>query len=162
MKGDKGLLLKEELYQKLYAPDIEEVPGLKELLRQLRARNLKLAIATTAPEMNRSFGLRALGLTDAFDAILGDEHATHGKPHPDIYLKTAKRLNVDPAHCLVFEDTPVGVEAGKKAGMRVVGLLTTHSPQDLNEADLRVKDFTQLVLQRPLNLMTKDQKNQAQ
>ena len=138
---------KESIYQELYAPDIKEVQGLRNLLEQLKQRNIKLAIATTAPAGNREFGLKALGLNDTFEVILGDEHVNRGKPDPEIYLETAKKLGVDPTHCLVFEDSPVGVQAGKNAGMRVVGILTTHTAEELGAADQHVNDFAQLELQ---------------
>jgi beta-phosphoglucomutase len=138
---------KEHIYQELYTSDIEEVPGLAKILEDLKSRNIKLAIATTAPETNRQFGLEALGLTDSFEVILGDEHVTRGKPDPEIYVETAKQLGVDSSQCVVFEDSPVGVEAGKNAGIKVVGLLTTHSNEELAQADLHVRDFTQIELQ---------------
>lgn len=133
---------KEGIYRELYAPDIKEVSGLFDVLELLKSHNKKLAIATTAPRKNREFGLEALHLTDTFPVILGDEDTTKGKPDPEIYLETAKRLAVEPNKCLVFEDTPPGVQAGKSAGMTVIGILTTHSKEDLSEADYCIKDFT--------------------
>lgn len=133
---------KEGIYRELYAPEIKEVPGLFEALRVLMDNNKKLAIATTASRKNREFGLRALRLTETFPVILGDEDVTKGKPDPEIYLETAKRLGVEPARCLVFEDTPSGVQAGKNAGMTVIGIMTTHSKEELNAADYWVNDFT--------------------
>ncbi len=135
---------KEGIYRELYASDIKEVAGLFETLQVLKAQNKKLAIATTAPRKNREFGLEALHLGGTFPVILGDEDVTKGKPDPEIYLETAKRLGVDPSRCLVFEDTPPGVASGKNAGMTVVGIMTTHSEEDLHLADYWVKDFTSL------------------
>jgi beta-phosphoglucomutase len=68
----------------------------------------------------------------------------HGKPHPEIYLKTAEELKVDPNQCIVFEDSPPGVQSGKDARMKVIGLLTTHTSGDLQNADLHIRDFTHL------------------
>lgn len=138
---------KEALYRELYKPEIQEIRGLTELIRQLHNKNIKIAIATTAPEKNRTFGLEALHLTQTFDVILGDEHVTHGKPDPEIYLETAKRLRIDPASCLVFEDSPPGVNAGKNAGMTVVGIVTSHSKDELQRADYIINDFTEIELQ---------------
>lgn len=135
---------KEALYRELYAPVIEEVPGLKKILKELREHNKKLAIATTAPKKNREFGLTALDLNDSFSVILGEEHVIHSKPAPDIYLETAKQLGVAPEKCIVFEDSPPGVTAGKAAGMKVIGILTTHSKEDLKDADYQVSDFTHI------------------
>jgi beta-phosphoglucomutase-like phosphatase (HAD superfamily) len=77
---------------------------------------------------------------------LGDEHVTQGKPHPEIYLATAKELGVAPSECLVFEDSPPGVASGKSAGMTVVGILSSHAPGELKDADYAVDDFTQIQL----------------
>lgn len=135
---------KEGIYRELYVPHIKEVPGLFEILQVLKKNRKKLAIATTAPEKNRVFGLKALNLTGTFPIILGDEHVSKGKPDPEIYLETAKKLNVEPSRCLVFEDTPPGVQAGKNAGMTVIGIMTTHSKEENNMADYLVNDFGQV------------------
>lgn len=135
---------KEELYQQIYKDDIREIEGLSNLISLLRQKGLKLAIATTAPKTNRDFGLKALGLTNAFDVILGDEDVTCGKPHPEIYLKTAEKLEVEPEECLVFEDTPVGVEAAKNAGMRVIGILTSYTEDELKQSELVVDNFDKI------------------
>lgn len=64
--------------------------------------------------------LDALGLTPYFETIVAMEDVEHGKPAPDPFLEAARRLGVEPAECLVFEDSPTGVEAAKAAGMRYV------------------------------------------
>lgn len=135
---------KESIYRQLYAPEIKEIQGLSSILQILKNKNLPLAIATTAPEKNRIFGLKALGLDGVFEVILGDEHVSKGKPDPEIYLETAKKLNVRPENCLVFEDTPFGVESGKSAGMTVVGLLSTHTKEELEKADYLINDYSEI------------------
>lgn len=132
---------KEGMYRALYAKAITEISGLTKVLKELQLQNKKLAIATTAPKANRDFGLEALGLTDIFLVILGDEHVTNGKPHPEIYLKTAEQLEVQPNRCLVFEDSPPGVKAGINAGMKVVGVLSTHAKEDLRDADYFIHTY---------------------
>ncbi len=135
---------KESIYRELYAPEIKAVVGLTDAISSLEKNGKKLAVATTAPKGNRDFGFKALDLENTFDIILGDEHVVNGKPNPEIYLETAKKLNIDPSRCIVFEDSPPGVEAGKRAGMTVIGILTTHSEEDLKNADYLVNDFTQI------------------
>jgi HAD superfamily hydrolase (TIGR01509 family) len=137
---------KEAIYRELYAPDIEEVTGLIKFIDDLQGRNIRTAIATTAPAKNREFALQSLGLEDRFEVILGDEHVVNGKPNPEIFLSTANELSVDPSECIVFEDSPPGVKAGKNAGMVVVGLLTSHASDELSEADYLVNDFTDINL----------------
>lgn len=137
---------KEEIYRELYKPDIKEVTGLSSLIEQLKKRKLKLAIATTAPRKNREFGLEALGHMNTFEVIVGNEDVTRGKPDPQIFLEAAKRLNVKPHQCLVFEDSPVGVDAAVHAGMRVIGIGTSHSEEELHKAETVVEDFSQITL----------------
>jgi beta-phosphoglucomutase len=138
---------KETLYRKLYAPHIKEVKGLTAIVNRLKKSGIKVAIATTSPKKNREFVLEKLSLTKAFPVIVGSEHVLHGKPDPEIYIKTAKKLKVDSKECLVFEDTPVGIEAAKNAGMRVIGILTRHSEEELRAADLATNDFTKIIFE---------------
>lgn len=135
---------KEGVYRELYASDIEPIAGLHDVLNTLQKAGKKLAVATTAPKDNRDFGFKALGVENVFSVILGDEHVTKGKPHPEIYLETAKKLQINPSRCIVFEDTPPGIQSGKDAGMKVIALLTTHTKEDNKFADYFVKDFTEV------------------
>ncbi len=135
---------KEDIYRELYTLDIREINGLSDIIAQLQSKGVTLAIATTAPEKNRQFGLHALGLENKFTVILGDEHVSKGKPDPEIYVQTAKMLNINPENCLVFEDSPPGVAAGKHAGMRVVAILSTHTKEQLHEADYFVHNYTEI------------------
>ena len=137
---------KESVYRELYKPKIKEVPGLTDMILKIKKLSIKLAIATTAPKANRDFALRELHLENYFDVILGEEDVKKGKPDPEIYLKTAELLNIGPKACLVFEDSPAGLQSGKGAGMKVVGLATSHSNEDLSGADLIVEDFSKLEL----------------
>ena len=137
---------KEALYRELYRPHIEEVEGLTALVEKLHAKNIQTAIGTTAPAKNREFVLQSLGLEGRFAVILGDEDVTHGKPHPEIYLSVAKALAIPPKQCVVFEDSPPGIEAGKNAGMVVIGLTTSHGADELAGADYMVHDFRDITV----------------
>jgi beta-phosphoglucomutase len=137
---------KEAIYRELYKPDIQEIEGLTRIIDALHQRGIRTAIATTAIAKNRDFALETLGLEGKFEIILGDEHVTHGKPNPEIYLSTAKELGVSPAECIVLEDSPPGVEAGKAAGMVVIGILSSHAAEELNQADYVVEHFNQIKL----------------
>lgn len=138
---------KEAIYRELYKSDIKEVGGLTRFVDQLARAGVKLAIATTAPKDNRNFALESLALEGRFEVILGDEHVTNGKPHPEIYLSTAKMLGVEPRECIVFEDSLPGVESGKAAGMTVVALLTSHGENELSQADSVINDFSEVAVQ---------------
>jgi beta-phosphoglucomutase len=137
---------KEALYRELYKDEIEEVSGLSEFINKLQDLEIPIAIATTAPLLNRKFLLSSLGLEGRFKTILGDEHVAKGKPDPEIYLSTAKSLEVKPEKCLVFDDSLPGARAAKSAGMTVVALLTSQNAENLPEADYTVNDFSEVEL----------------
>jgi len=132
---------KEELFRTLYDKDIKALDGLPAFLASLRHLEIPTAIATSAPRSNVDFTLAKTGLRKYFDTILDDSFVKEGKPHPDIYLKTAAALNFDPTHCIVFEDSLAGVESGRNAGCKVVGVSTTHSEDELGDAAMVIKDF---------------------
>jgi beta-phosphoglucomutase len=134
---------KEELYRKLYLPHIRPVDGLIPLLNEFRNKGLKLSLATSAPPPNVDFVLDALGIRGYFDCIVDATMVDKGKPHPDIFLKAAFCVGEAPSQCLVFEDANAGLEAARRAGCSVVALLTTHSREELGEADAYISDFTQ-------------------
>ena len=82
--------------------------------------------------------LGAMGLTYCFEALMGKEDVERHKPDPDIYLRTAARLGVPPAMCVVIEDSDLGIGAAKRAAMRCVGVANTLPAERLAEADLVV------------------------
>jgi beta-phosphoglucomutase len=118
-------LEKDALYRDLYGPHRAAIDGLDQLVTGARQRGVKLAVATSAPPLNIVFTLDELELRARFDTVVGAVDVARGKPHPDVFLKAAERLGVDPAACIVFEDAPMGVEAARRAGMRAVVITTT-------------------------------------
>lgn len=132
---------KEALFRELYANDIKPVQGLISFLEKLDKIQAPKAIATSAPRANVDFTLNKTGITHFFRTILDESHVEKGKPDPQIYLKTAAALKMDPKKCIVFEDSLSGVTAGKMAGCRVVGITTTHTPEELAECDLVIDNF---------------------
>lgn len=141
---------KEALYRKLYRGSIAPVKGLRRFLAHLRREGVILALATSAPPKNVKFILAATGLRGHFRTIVDDTDVRQGKPHPEIYLKTAARLRVKPSSCIVFEDSLSGIASAKSAGMRVVAITTTHARKELARADLVIDDFSRLRLDSPV------------
>ncbi len=92
-------------------------PGVPELLAFLDGRGLKLGVATSAQRASVERYLGRAGLLDRFGAIATRADIERPKPHPDVYLEAARRLGVDPARCLAFEDSNIGIEAAHAAGM---------------------------------------------
>ncbi len=111
---------KESLYQRLYEPVIEAGRGLIKLLEYLKKNGIPAAIATSAPENNLSFVLRKLDFSHYFEACVHSGMIGPGKPNPEIFLKSAALLQVEPANCLVFEDSKAGLLAADKAGMKSI------------------------------------------
>lgn len=147
---------KELLYQELYKPHIQPLAGLKEFLQILDNQAIPKAIATSAPRINVDFTLGYTGLSGFFSTILDESHVSHGKPNPEIYLKAAAALQLPPEQCIVFEDSLSGVAAAKAAGCKVVGVLTTHSADELAHTDMTIEDFTNLQpekIYRQINLL---------
>jgi len=118
---------KEVQYRSIYGPHLQPVAGLPEFLQRSRDAGLKTAVATSAGPDNIAFVLEGLGLMETFTAVVGAQDVQNGKPHPDIFLTAAQRLQVPPAACLVFEDSPAGIEAARRAGMDTVVVQTALS-----------------------------------
>jgi beta-phosphoglucomutase len=78
---------------------------------------------------------------------------SHGKPDPEVFLKAAERLELEPQRCLVFEDAYVGIEAGHAAGMKVIAVTTTHMAEELRAADLVVRRLDELSLEQTEELL---------
>lgn len=130
---------KEALYRELMRPQLERwlVPGVRSFLAAYSA--VAKAVASNAERANIDFVLGEAALGSHFAHIVDGHQAERPKPFPDIYLAAAKLLGVDPANCIVFEDSLAGVQAAHEAGTRVVGLTTT-LPQ-LPRVSLAVGDF---------------------
>jgi sugar-phosphatase len=111
--------------------DIVALPGAAELLRALPAE--KWTVVTSCTRRLALVRLRAAGLPIAAKLVTSDD-ITNGKPHPEPFLQGAKLLGFAPAQCVVFEDAPAGIRAGKAAGTRVIALQTTEQDNFLRQA----------------------------
>lgn len=134
---------KEEIYREIYAGKVQEVKGLTPFLKDLKAKGFVIAVATSGPMENIKFILKETGTEAYFDVLVDAFMVENGKPHPDIYQKAAKQAGADPENCIVFEDSPQGIESGNAAGMKVIGLSTTHSPEKLENTVHILDDFTE-------------------
>jgi len=130
---------KEAIYRDLMRPQLEAnlVPGVRTFLA--RHDGLPMAVASNAERPNVEFVLDSSGLAAHFRVALDGAQVERPKPAPDIYLMAADSLQTAPSNCIVFEDSMPGVDAALAAGMRVVGLQTTHD--ELAGVDLGVNDY---------------------
>ena len=120
-------LAKEARYRELVrSKGLELLPGVLDWLRQLKADRWLQAIATSSPRGNLDAVFVAVEIEKYFEAVISSEEVRSGKPNPDVFLAAAGKLGVSPEHCIVVEDAPAGIEAARRAGMRSVGVRTTH------------------------------------
>lgn len=122
------------------------MPGVERVVRELHSRGLTLAITTSAAGDAVDLLLRRFGIRELFALIVDGTEVRAGKPDPEGYLLTARKLGVAPKDCVVFEDSQVGVFAAKAAGMYCVAVRNPHArtPQDLTAADVVLGSFEQL------------------
>lgn len=104
------------------------------------------AVATSAPRANLDLIIGVLGIGGQMQSQLASEDVSKHKPDPEVYLKSAANLGLKPEECLVFEDSFSGASAGINAGMKVVGVLSSHTKEELPTCDLYIEDYKNLDL----------------
>lgn len=108
-----------ELYEELIENGVPEKPGMQQILKDLRAKGIKIALATSGVRKRVLHHLQQASIEHAFDAIITGDMVKHSKPAPDIYLTAAEALGVSPADCIGVEDSHNGVRSAHAAGMHV-------------------------------------------
>jgi beta-phosphoglucomutase len=140
---------KEAIYREFATERLELIAGAREFALAARAAGRKLAVCTASTLPNMALAFERHGIDGWVDTITSPADGLRGKPHPDIFLEAARRLNVDPADCVVFEDAPLGVEGARRAGMKAVALTTTLPAEAFAEFGNLIAiapDFTSLSL----------------
>ena len=125
---------KRDHYVRLSRQGMRAVPGVGGFVTELVRRRMPLAVGTSASSYDVDHLLHAVGLLKHFPVVVTADDVTFGKPDPEVYLLAARRLRADPAHCLVFEDSTVGIQAARAAGMRAVGVATAYAEAELRAA----------------------------
>lgn len=120
--------------------DIQPIPGARELVMSLPPERWTVVTSAGRELAQRRLGVVGIGLPA--NAVTSED-IPRGKPAPDGYLLGARRLGVPASECLVVEDTPPGLAAGKAAGAKLLGVTTTHLPDQLGQADFLVPDLQQ-------------------
>lgn len=124
-----------------YKEQVSLKTGALEFLKLLKEKGKKLGIATSNSTQLTELCLNSLNISSLFDVVITGSDIKTGKPAPDIYLENAKRLKVLPERCLVFEDIPVGIMAGKNAGMKTCAVADEYS-RDLTDEKLELSDYS--------------------
>ena len=135
--------------QEKYLYEIKAKPGAKEYISFLKEKGIKIGCATSNDRRLAMAALQPHGWTSKVDALRTACEVNAGKPAPDIYLKVAAELGVAPENCLVFEDIPNGMRAGKAAGMTVIGVEDERAKEYKEEidtiCDYFIKDYYELL-----------------
>lgn len=133
---------------RLYEEGITFIDGFTEFHKELVARKLKSAIATNANKKTLEITNKILNLKRFFGNHMYciDDIDYKGKPEPDIYLYTAKKLEVDPQECIAIEDSTPGIEAAQRAGMFCIGINTAHNRKSIEQADLIIEGYKDIDL----------------
>lgn len=141
---------KEAVYREIFSPIFAEVAGFKAFFNLAHGRGLKLGVGTAGDRHNQAFAYQHLQMSVAPLTTVGGDEGLPGKPEPAIFLEAARRMGVEPARCIVFEDAPLGIEAARRAGMRAVGIASSHHPDELTGPHVLtvVPDYNALIASR--------------
>lgn len=123
--------------------------GVKELLQLLKEKGIVMGIATSNSRILTEAVLESQGISEYFGAIVTGSEIIKGKPEPEVYLTAADKLKINPEACLVFEDLPFGIMAGKRAGMKTCAIDDEYSAKIWNEkvllADYSIKSYKEIL-----------------
>ncbi|TFF37566.1 HAD family hydrolase [Mucilaginibacter psychrotolerans] len=133
---------KQMFYQREFLPYLKAISGLEDFLAELKNAGVKMAVATSSDMADVDFIFDAVPIGQYFDAIITGDMVQEPKPSPLIFLKAAELLDTPPARCVVFEDSAAGLQAGNSAGMKVVGITTSHPAEKINQvASLAINNY---------------------
>ena len=124
---------KEIQYRAEFKPFLRLIDGLDLFLEKAKANGWKMAIGSAAIMSNVDFVLDGLQIRHYFDAVISADEVQNSKPDPETFLRGAAALQADPAHCIVWEDAPKGVESALNAGMKSVVLTTMHEAHEFSQ-----------------------------
>ncbi len=144
---------KQALYRESLQRNLPAMDGAVQLIDGLVEAGLVLAVGSSAPPANVEMTLERLGRRQAFSAIVTGSDVTRGKPDPRVFLLAAQRMGLEPSHCAVIEDAPVGIEAAVTGGMTAIALLGTAPADRFTQAHLVVNSLHQLSPKRIADLI---------
>ena len=140
---------KEALYRVEFKPYLKLIDGLEDFLMMASNQHKKMAIGSAAINENINFVIDNLNIRHHFTAIVSANDVVKSKPHPETFLKCAEKLGLHPNDCIVFEDTPKGVECALNAGMKTIVILGEHEQDEFAHFDNVlecIREYAQLVM----------------
>lgn len=129
------IMQKELLYQDEFRPHLKLIKGLEAFLAHAKSAGIGLAVGTAAPKTNVDYVLDGLDLHAYFPVVIGAEDVKTSKPDPEVFIRCAEMLHATPENCIVFEDSPKGVEAAKNGGMKAIAITSFHPATDFDHLD---------------------------
>jgi len=146
---------KEAALRDKISADLKPLSGVLPLMKELKQRGVKMAVASSAPVENIKLVLNILKLTDDLPVIISEQDVSKGKPDPQGFLLAAKRLGISPGNCLVIEDAVSGIAAAKKAGMGCIAVSNSHPAASLKQADLVVSSLAEVSVKKIESIISK-------
>ena len=133
----------------------EYIDGVVAFMKELREKGVRLAIVTSSNDAKMANAYREHPeLKSMVDAIITADRVTHSKPHPECFLLGAETLGIPVENCIVFEDSFHGIEAGNKAGMKVIGLATTNPAEAIaDKVNLTIPDFVDFSFEKMMGVL---------
>lgn len=131
-----------EMWKILKSSKLKPLPYVKKFLKKMKSEGLKLGVASSSPLDQIEYILEKTDILNFFDVTFSGESFERGKPFPDIFIETAKKLGVKPEECIVIEDSKNGILAGKSAGMKVIAMRALNGAE---LADYKVESFKELL-----------------
>lgn len=144
---------KQALYRESLQRNLPAMDGAVQLIDGLVEAGMVLAVGSSAPPANVKLTLERLGRKQAFSAIVTGSDVRKGKPDPRVFLLAAQRMGIEPSHCAVIEDAPVGIAAAVTAGMTAIALSGTAPADSFPQAHLVVNSLQQLSPKRIADLI---------
>jgi HAD superfamily hydrolase (TIGR01509 family) len=134
---------------------VESFPGVASFLKAVKESGILIALATSAPPENINLIMERLPLRPYFDFILDSTDVSKGKPNPEIYHSSVKKLGFEKRQCIVFEDSKAGIQSARGAGLKVVGVTSSHTREELLEegVDMAIDNFNELTIEKITNLL---------
>ncbi len=148
---------KERLYQQEFRPNLKLIDGLSDFIKDAHAAGIKLGVGSAAIMFNIDFVVDGLDIRKYFDVFVSADDVTNSKPDPETWLKCADALAVLPEECIVFEDSPKGVESAMNANMKCFVITNLHSKRDFKDYENIIgfiNDFNEISISEIFNLQT--------
>ena len=134
-----------DIYLDIIKGNLQPLAGVGEFIKLCKDKGKKIAVASSADLRKVKGNLEQIQIPpETFDAVLAGDDVEHKKPSPDIFILAAERIGLEPTQCLVIEDAPSGIQAGKAAGARCLAITSSFSVEQLKAADFFAADLSEV------------------